>query len=100
MFDAAYERMLTAEYGPPPQGPSVWFMWDNHCFSKVQGTPEQMGAQILELMEEDHWCGLLTVRQWPDGPRVDGLCFHGDYKNPQNTRDRVARWVDEIRVLF
>lgn len=94
-----YQKELSREYGGPAP-PDVWFMWDNHCFTKITGSPQEMGFQILECMTEDRFCGLLTVKLTPNGQRVDELSFHGDYKEPENTRKRIFKWVEQMTELF
>lgn len=93
----ARERALNTEYGPI--SPSCWFMYDNHTFAKLTGTPEQMGQQALRHMQDDRYCGSVFVRASPDGQEISGLCFHGDYRKPENTIRRVAQWIEDMRLL-
>ena len=97
---AARQRALTAEYGPPVRPPSFWFMYDNHTFARLKGSADEMGAQIRKHMENDKYCGGVFVRQFPDGPEIAELTFHGDYRHPEKTRIRIAEWVELARLIL
>lgn len=94
----ARERALSAEYGP--LNLKCWFMYDNHRFAKLTGTPEQMGNKALQHMADDKFCGSVFVRTDPGDQEINALSFHGNYRNPDATRERIEQWVKDVEAIL
>ncbi len=78
---------------------SCYWMWDNHTFSRLDGTIEEMIAQAVGYEEKDHWgmlCPVIVLAGQKELRRV-GACTHGrGDKDQSGFIESIEQWKSEI----
>lgn len=83
--------------------PSIWFMFDNHTFRKIQsGWPDRAIFNELRACFDEDGSGHVFVRHWPDGPIEKTLELDAYAIRPGQyfvTDDEITDWIKRFRAF-
>lgn len=88
---------------PRTDAPSIWFMFDNHTFRKIQSgwTDQAIFNELRSCFDEDG-SGHVFVRHWPDGPTEPSLELDAYNIRPGEyfvTDDEITDWIKRFRAF-
>lgn len=83
--------------------PSIWFMFDNHTFRKIQpGWPDRAIFNELRACFDEDGSGHVFVRHWKDGPIERSLELNAYDIRPGEyfvTDTEIEDWIKRFRAF-